>query len=1425
MQVSASLNDKSKLEAVFTEGADVWNLEKFLAVTEKKTVRLTGTGVWPKSADQPIRLEVGGKKIPLEDLPIFSDQFPDIEGNVDLAIKVGGTRKEIAATAQLEADEVTLKGQEPEPMRVELAYRPGEVLFDRMEIGENGDKFSVSGRVGLDPNGILDLSIKANEVPVQTIAEIGGWNNPPQPFEGLVKGQLRLTGTKKNPLLQGEDIQVAGLKVGDWHADDLAASMKIEGGKLLVRRLQLTQKDGSLGIMGTWDIQADPSKMALKFDAKTFQLGMGPSLTGTFNWNALITGDPFWKAWNGTFTSGNFSLTDQNHKTYRFQSLGLTATLADSKLKGKIHLGDSINGTTELDLSGGTPELQALLRFEPVPLENLPEVNQFLPAGLKITGKFNGDLKLEKGPWTSLPLSGILQLNQGKIQNYDFDHLEFHFNGDKKKIQATATLQRDLAKYSLNGTLESPAAIWDPASQLSVRGPVEKEKLRNILALLGINTTQKKVGGEVNGELSVKGPLSKLVIGFSLSGKNLRYQDTLVPSADLQFSESGGKITLGQNKIDLEKGSVRIGEGSLELDPQDPTLVLMALKAETQDVPLGPFHLTSSLQMNGKASLEGKPGRPDFEGSLSLLEQGIDPKHPLPFDLVVRVKDKVVDFLPTSTGKAQLVGRLDLSQDQKIDFKDLRLLNSAGVFAVDGTLDLDGGPCHLVSDAKDVPIQEIAKWIFPSFPLFGMANYHLVLDGTLENPLFTTSLSLSRGRIGDLDFDLLDGVLKSKDNTLYLGTEENPLSLNRSGKFNFTVQGKMPIALTKDSWLKVQNREMDIDAKMTKGDFSLILLGGLAKKASGEMDFSAHLGGPLDNPDLTLDLDLANCSMIPSMVAERIEEINGRVKVRHNILAVESLNARIGQGKVFISSPPIEQSKMKLVNFIPQYFDFRVQTIGEHGVWLSIPTIMRTGEWGEIYFYGATPDDPLVISGPLERLVVSGTALLDSGHFTFPPIPAVDENGNPILYKELAGVTFDLKILSGKNTWYSNDFNTNYLEIKVDPGNVIKLEGRDSDSTPDEAGIKVRGTASSTQGWLWYLNHKFTMESGWVQLTKDAKPYIRGKAVDHWHNVDIMTEGGVRTTDMDIWVTFGGNFGKIDFGLGSNPPFNSTDPDKQKSLLNSYVMFGKDMTGYTSQALQQAYKNDYGQAAGSAVVDAINRMALNEAARNLRPLAQQLLGSDIDISGQPIPSGNSSANAAATQGAPGPEAGGNTSNGTYTKIVNVGLTRYIDPKLSVRTDLGLGKGVTGNLSPEGGLGIQYDFTDKFHGTASYGQNDLGQQVAQVGVGFTAELPDIKGPKKGDKEKPNFERFDVYPVGPGKYSVLWTTDKVTKNTLTILDTEGKEVQVKVENKDFEYHHELIVDGLAPDADYDFKISAKDPSDNTRAIIKRVSALNQ
>lgn len=1417
LEISAVINDRSRLEAVFWNKTDAWEMQRLSLVTGKKTGRFQGKGTWPKSGDQPIDIQVHGKDISLQDLPFLSDQFPDIVGRVRLDAQVGGTPKEPTASFHLFSPEIRLGDLGPLPMDVSLAWKPAELTFEKLTVG---GILSAEGKLGLSSEKPWDLKMDAQGIPLRIVAEVLDWNNPPQPFEGMMTGHLHFTGLRKNPIVEGNGT-LQSLKVGDWYADRADALLAMDQGKLQVKKLKFFQGKKFLSAVGTWDTRSQPGLMALHFSADDFQLGKGPFLSGNFQWEAR-TGDPWWKSWDGTFSSPLFALKDVKKNSYKFTDFSTTASFADSVLKGKVKLGAHIGGTAVLDFTGAAPRIQALLKVDPALLSDEPDLTQFLPPSLKVAGEISGELKLDPGGFDQLPMRGSFVVTNGKIQNYDFDRMELALNGTKPRISLKLSLNRDQAQYALAGRLQSPRAFWDSDSQVKINGPFQKERLSNILSLIGVNTEQHKVGGNVDGNLSVAGRLYDPAIGFSVTGENLRYDNNIVPAAELHFSESGGKILLGQNnKVTLLKGQIQVDKGSLYLDPQDPSVVVMDLFGSTQNLPIAIFNFTSQIHLSGKLALEDKEDRPTFGGLLSVIETGRDGKGQTSFNVALAVHHKVLEFKPMDNGKAQLVGRVDLSQDQKIVFDNLHLEHTTGSFAVDGNLDL-AGPCHLVSDAKNVPIEDIGKWILPDFPLSGTGSYHLVFDGTLEDPLFTTSISVTGGKVGDLKFDLLDGELKSKNNTLYLGDEDSPLTLSRQGLFTFTAHGKMPFALTRTGWLKVHDREMDVRANMDKGDFGIILLAGLARKASGNMDFSAHVTGTLDDPVLTLDLDLQKCQMVPSLVAQSIDDISGHIKVRDNKLVVQDLNGRIGQGRVFVSSPPLEETKMVLSDFIPQYLDFRVKTVGDHGLWLSIPTIMDKGEWGEIYFYGATPDDPLIIQGPLEEPHVKGTAKLDSGHYTFPPKEASDDRGQKIEYRELAGVYFELTLLSGKNTWYSNDFASQYLELQIDPGDHIKITGKDADRGTEKGGIKCEGDAGSKHGWLRYLGHEFQLQEASLYIPKGKLPNMQGYATDRFYGANVITAGGVRPADVDVRVDFNGPFGNINFKLDSTPPFAPPNyGDASQKILLSYIMFGTDMTGmttgnatYTTDELRSAYQQRVGQVVSQTALDFIDRIASSSLTSYARPWAQRVLGTEVDVKTN---IGGTGPNAVPTAGVSqiGPDALGNSLAAGSIPVVQLKLRKPLDQRLSVLYNLGLTKDLsTENLGVQNQVGLQYDLNKNLSLNAITGQNDVGQAETRLTAQFSESLPDLMGPKAGDKDKPKFIRLDFDSIGPGKFHLVWETDKVTKCEVRVLNAEGTVVRDVVEKQQHAYDHEIDIEGLDPEAGYKLQISAKDLNQNEK-----------
>ena len=1423
--LSAVIDGKARLDAEVLERPDQWDLRKFSFSTSKKSGKLTGQGTWPKDENQNINALISGNDITIQDIPFFNDQFPGILSQVKMEIHVAGTPKAPHTVLLCSSPEVVLPGlEEPVPMEVALDWSGDDLNFKTCKFGE---LFSASGKLGLGRESPTNLTMDSKGFPINLIAAITRWDNPPQPFEGLFTGQAHLTGLLRNPIIEGNG-KIESLKVGDWEADQVEALIAQEQEKLQIKKLKITQGPHALTATGSWDRKSVPGVMSLRISAREFQLGKGPFLSGDFLWQAK-TGDAFLDDWNGFFTSDSIAIKDLKSNIYHFNNFSMAASSLNRVVKGKIEIGKAITGSAVFDWSADPLTLEAMLKIEPVSLAEAPEISQFIPDSLKTTGKISGQLQLKKGSLGQLPMEGTFSVTNGMIRTYNFDSLEFTNNGNKGKVALRLSLARGEAKYSLAGTLESPKAFWDSDSKITINGPFQKEKLKNLLGLLGINTEKHVVAGQVDGNLSVTGSFADPSVGFSATGENLQYDNNRVPSAELHFSASKGKILLEKNRISLEKGQINIERGSAQFDPNDSTVAVLNLSGSTQNVPIAVLNFTSQIKLNGRLALEDKPERPTFDGILSILQTNQGEKTSSSFDLAIQVHKKVIEFKAMPNDKTQLVGLVDISQTNKVVFQNIHLEHSLGSFSVDGNLDLNG-TSHFISDAKNIPIEAVGKWFLPNFPLSGIGSYHLIFDGTLDSPIFSTSLTVAGGKVGDLEFDLLDGQLKSSESHLMIGTKEAPLTLSRKGLFSFDLWGKVPIAFTKTGWLKVHNQEMDINAEMDKGDFGLILLGGLAKKASGEMDFSAHVGGTLDDPVLKMDLDISKASMVPYGYAHSVDDINGRIKVRDNKLVIEDLNGRVGQGRIFITSPPIEQTKMVLQDFIPQYLDLSVRTVGDKGLYLHIDGIMDETEWGEIQFYGATKEDALQIVGPLEAPKVIGTAFLQSGHYTFPP---KEKNGKTVTYNALGNVTFDLNLVSGNNAWYSNDFAGQYLELKIDPGDQLKITGKDSDKTPDAPGINCLGGAGSKEGWLRYLGHEFKMQQASIFMVKGKAPFMRGHATDRLLNVDVVSPGGTRKADVDIWVDFKGNFGSIEFTLDSSPRFGANDPDGSQKILLSYIMFGQDMTGltngnksnYTPEELQAAYQQKFGQIAGQAALDAIFRIGSNKVTTFVRPLGQAIGGLDVDVQlGSGLVGSGSNAG---TETGPSVDPSGNTLAGGKIPALSFRLRKSLDPKLSVLTNFGLNRDIySDKTGTQAQVGIQYDISKSLSLNALTGSRASdSQQETSIMAQINQPLPDIISPKKGDREKPKFIQFETTPMGFGKLRVVWETDKVTKSEIRIFDTDDKLVQDIKENNDYVYDHLRVVENLNPNSEYKIQISVKDPNGNERIQEQKITPANE
>ncbi len=1444
--LNSKINGQEHMKTEVHETTDGWQVLQ-TELTFADGTGLTGTGFFPKDLDKPMDFSfknINGKKIKLELIPLFHERFNDVKGLVEINIHNFGTRHNPEGSIQINGQNVIITRVNPisaelqtshpikivkpqsYPLFVDLYYNRESWFIKDLEYGPI---FSAHGHYGREDDS-QDLTFNAQKFPLSTVAELSGWSNPAQPFEGLLTGRLHVSGLKNNPVVEGDAV-VSGFKLGDWWADQLEASMNRDQGKLLIRKFKLTQGANSFIASGAWDTNTQPGQMNLRLFAKNFQFGHGPFLNGNFSWTAQ-TMEPWFKNWTGRFSTEGFSLGNGKTNQYSFTRFTLDAVSRDLVLDGKFQLGDSMEGRANIDLSHLVPSFSGSINISPTLISKMPELTQFIPNNMNVNGTLSGKLHFGPGTWEILPLVGDLQIADGIIaKKFTFENLSLTFSGDRTHIEPIFKLGNKKSTYQLTGSLDSPKGFWAPDCKVVLEGPFSDSLDRLLLFFPDLDPSKHRTAGSLKGNLTLGGTWAKLNFNFSMAGENLQFDDNQVVSGELHCGYSDGRMFLDNSRLTLPKGEINIERGSLFFDPADSSHLSLSLAGSSQNLSISLFNLTSKINVTGDLFLNESSEKPTFSGSLSILDSNPTSSKSNPFELNLRVKHHVIELLAFKAPRPQLVGILDLSQPDKIIFQQIKLLNAPAAFSVDGTLDLKG-ESHLTSDAKDIPIHDVAKWLLPDFPLTGIANYHMVFDGPIAHPIMTSSLTVNGGQIGQLKFDLFTAELKSKNDILFLGDVDSPIEISRSGLYDFTLYGNLPLALTDSTRISAKNQEMDIHAKMERGDFSILLAAGLAKEAKGAMYFDAHVTGTLDNPYLsTLDLGLSSCRMVPFMIAQSLDDINGRIKVRDNKLAVEDLNFQVGQGRVFITSPPIEKSKMILDNFIPQYLDFMVRTVGEHGLWLNVPTIMHKGEWGEIYFYGQTPDDPLLITGSINEPHVIGTALLDTGHYTFPPEEARDEHGEKIEYRELANVFFELNLLSGKNTWYSNDSNTNYLELKVDPGDVITIEGKDSNRTAEEAGIQCHGTAGSSKGTLRYLSHEFQLQDARLEIPKGKLPMLEGHASDKFLNVELMTPGGsVEHTDMDVFVNFKGTFGDINFDLDSNPRFSSNDKDIQQKVLLSYVIFGRDMTGYSGQAyssqqLQQLYQQNIGQAAGSAVVDALNRVGTNYITAQIRPFISNWIGADVQIKGNPI-GGGSGSNSGPISGTQSIEPAGNTLAGSALPLLQVVITKPIDPRLSIETVMGTGRDIYSNaVEWQGRFGLNYSLTPKLTLSLSEGQNDVNQTETRGEIKFKTDLPDMISPKPGDKEKPRFERSDYYPMGKGKYHFVWELDKTNKSEVRIFDSTGTMIRVIPDKSDWNYKHELDVENLSENQDYKILISAKDPNGNEAISILKIPAISE
>src|SRR5881296_951019 len=168
------------------------------------------------------------------------------------------------------------------------------------------------------------------------------------------------------------------------------------------------------------------------------------------------------------------------------------------------------------------------------------------------------------------------------------------------------------------------------------------------------------------------------------------------------------------------------------------------------------------------------------------------------------------------------------------------------------------------------------------------------LSGTRASPVSSGSFSLSNGAFGEFRAPFVDGTYDYHDRRL-----RGALHLWRSGQQILDVQAYLPLDLALEPVPRRQLPDtLSVGARADSVDLSVLeALTPSLQRVTGV--FSANLGiaGTWEAPRLRGELQIANAAATIPTLSVRYEDVNGRLALSGDTIAIQSLSARSERGR------------------------------------------------------------------------------------------------------------------------------------------------------------------------------------------------------------------------------------------------------------------------------------------------------------------------------------------------------------------------------------------------------------------------------------------------------------------------------------------------------------------------------------------------
>ncbi len=832
--------------------------------------------------------------------------------------------------------------------------------------------------------------------------------------------------------------------------ESLMLGVSLNGTTLHIDSCGGAYKDATFRLGGTWDLTDT--------DSSSFWVSL-------YNVNPAQYLAPINKQFS-SLVSGTAWVTGTGYKRAQSNSIEYNATIGGISLLGEPVLRGHVRGRvlpdkTVLDSARIQTVRSSLLvsgniSYAPKSLMYASYVNlqsDTIPFLTAVHGTVSASASIS-GDEKSCTYQGTVKISKGMAYQIPLQDLELTVMGTNSMLNF-GTISNQSAPLSFSGNIENLATISPQVHASGRLGPPIISKIN-----AAIPQEFKKCIGVREGSFALeaqgskcKGSLSCTLTDALIGGKaTIKFT---ADSSGFSWNTAGNSIVLSGNPLDFQ------GVGVLRND----SMRVDSLK------------LGSLLRAHG---IVGTGARPwidcnvwfDTLGIAELLPLFSDP---LPFPVGGYI-----------SGQTRISGTLE----EPVTHSMLRLVNGSVSeltgFSADAIVQTMGS-----SHFKILPVivrrKGVVVFSTDTISEVGMSGKFSDLDlETYAHAFLDPEIALSgmvRGSFtqsnsGPIHIELSsykvimgDAILTNlslKAQCASTGLENIYGTFSDSTRTHATIVGNVPYAFLAGSATETDTLHVALDAQ---GDF-LATIG---------RQFISPLGGSGDG---TLHIEVV-------ATGEKIRFVNGRIDVPKGKLMVEpyipggienfSAHATIDEsGKVATILGGLIHKKpatITSVHFLPKGYDplkigpldFGALAIStpKGGIHIHLPGFHEIGDVADVEFAGRSPFPAFTVSGPLDRIKLTGTWLLRSTSFTY---PFLVEEKIPITIDPFPFVTWEMDVrVSNPKVSYFWDIRGNkrtlirFVEGTLDQTSYVTVLGRDKDKT-----FRLLGGIKSSRGSVFF---------------------------------------------------------------------------------------------------------------------------------------------------------------------------------------------------------------------------------------------------------------------------------------------------------------------------------------------------------------------